>query len=324
MRASRLISTCLAAAAVAVLLALPAGFAPAAPAAGVPLPPPAAPTPPGIVAPAAGKTEAAAPAAAKTTDAPTSAAPGQVQPGPSVPPAPPAARELRPAEFSRASTSQPGMRAISLDVNKSQIVRLARPARDVLVANPAVADIVLRSADTAFVIGRRVGETNVFFFDGEGHQIDALDLTVTFDSGAVNAVLRRMIPNEEIAVTTANQSLILSGSVASPQVPDNARQIARQFVADATAIINLINIRDKNQFLLRVRVSDMSLQIVKELGITPGAPAASSFKIGGSTLNLLGTPPNFANAPVSALSGVFPLGGGSTLTAPLHALESDR
>src|SRR5258708_1072802 len=231
MRASRLISTCLAAAAVAVLLALPAGVPRAAPARDGPRPAPRPPAPPGDRAPAAA-----------------------------------GGGEVGRAGVGGGWRRQAGMGGISLDVNKAQIVRLARPGRDVLVANPAVADIVLRSADTAFVIGRRVGETNVFFFDGEGHQIDALDLTVTFDSGAVNAVLRRMIPNEEIAVTTANQSLILSGSVASPQVADNARQIARQFVADDTAIINLINIRDKNQVLLRVRVSETSRPIVKLLG----------------------------------------------------------
>ena len=246
---------------------------------------------------------------------------------PTVPTVPPkVAREVRPEEFARPAAVQPampGMRNLTLDVNKSQIIRLPRPARDVLVANPSVADIVLRSADTAFIIGRHVGETNVFFFDGEGRQIDALDLTVAFDSGAVHAVLRRMIPSEEIDVATANQTLILTGSVASAQVAENARQIARQFVADDTAIISMINIRDKNQVLLRVKISEMSRQIVKELGITPGAPTASTFHIGGSTLSLSGTTPNFVNTPMAALGGTFPLGGGSTLTALLQALESN-
>jgi pilus assembly protein CpaC len=307
----------------------PAAVTPAAPAANdkVAL----APAPAPVSAPAAiEKEKPAAPAAAPTPRR----APGartvqrQVPDAPVVEPTPaaaPAVREVRPEEFhpAAAPAAAAGMRAVNLDVNKSRIIRLARPARDVLVANPAVADIVLRSPDTAFVIARRVGETNVFFFDADGRQIDGLDLNVTFDSGAVNAVLRRMIPNEQIEVASANQSLVLSGSVASAQVSDNARQIARQFVADDTAIINLINIRDKNQVLLRVRVSEMSRQIVKELGITPGSPVASTFKIGGSTLALQGVPPNFTNTPVGLLGGVFPLGGGSTLTALLQALESN-
>ncbi len=213
-------------------------------------------------------------------------------------------------------------RALSLDVNKSRIIRLSRPARDVLVANPAIADIALRSPDTAFVVGRRVGETNVYFFDADGHQIDGVDLTVKFDSAAVTSVLHQMMPGEQIVVATANQSIVLSGSVASAQESENARQIARQFVADDNSIINLLSIRDKNQVLLRVRVSEMSRQVVKELGITPGSPPFN-FKIGGSTFTVTGNKPSFTNTPFAALGASIPLGGATTLTALLQALESN-
>jgi pilus assembly protein CpaC len=223
----------------------------------------------------------------------------------------------RPAALTE-DTSRNG-RIVTLDVNKSRLVRLPRPARDVLVSNPAIADIVLRSADTAFIIARKVGETNVFFFDEAGQQIEALDLVVAFDSTAVAAAMIRMIPNERIEVATANQSLVLTGSVASPAVAENARQIARQFVADDNAIINLLNIRDKNQVLLRVRVSEMSRQTVKELGITPGG----NFNIGSSRFNLTGAAMNFTSTPFASLNAVIPLAGAATLTALLQALESN-
>lgn len=218
---------------------------------------------------------------------------------------------------------EPVTRMLSLDVNKSRIIRLPRPARDVLVANPAIADIALRSPDTAFVIGRRVGETNVYFFDADGHQIDGVDLTVKFDSNAVAAVLHQMIPGEQINIATANQSLILSGSVASSQEADNARQIARQFVADDSSIINLLNVRDKSQVLLRVRVSEMARSVVKELGITPGQPTPFNFHIGSNSFSLAGNTPTFTNTPFAALSGAFPITGATTFTSLLQALESN-
>ncbi len=224
----------------------------------------------------------------------------------------------RPAALTADTRTGEG-RVLSLDVNKSRLVRLPRPARDVLVSNPAIADIALRSADTAFIIARKVGETNVFFFDEAGQQIDAIDLVVAFDSTAVATALTRMIPSERIEVATANQSLVLTGSVASPAVAENARQIARQFVADDSAIINLLNIRDKNQVLLRVRVSEMSRSTVKELGITPG----SNFSIGGSRFTLTGAASNFTNTPFASLNAVIPLAGAATLTALLSALESN-
>ncbi len=232
----------------------------------------------------------------------------------------PRVREIQPVIV--PVSVQSAARIFALDVNKSRMVRLSRPARDVLVANPAVADIVLRSPDTAFIIGRKVGETNVYFFDADGRQIDEIDVHVAFDSASVMAAIKRMIPNEQIEVSTANQSLMLSGSVANPQVAENVRQIARQYVADDSAIINLVTIRDKSQVLLRVRVSEMSRQVVKELGITPGSPPFN-LNIGGSRLTLTGATRTFASTPFAALGAVIPLGGLGTFTALLQALESN-
>ncbi|HTO85082.1 MAG TPA: type II and III secretion system protein family protein [Methylomirabilota bacterium] len=241
--------------------------------------------------------------------------------------APAAAKPLLHQAKLEAPTQTPApqavTRAMALDVNKSRIIRLSRPARDVLVANPAIADIALRSPDTAFIVGRRVGETNVYFFDADGHEIDGVDLTVKFDSAAVTSVLHQMMPGEQIIVATANQSIVLTGSVASAQESENARQIARQFVADDNSIINLLSIRDKNQVLLRVRVSEMSRQVVKELGITPGQPTPFNFSIGGSHFSLTGNTPNFTNTPFAGLSSAIPLSASTTFTSLLQALESN-
>ncbi len=190
-----------------------------------------------------------------------------------------------------------GAPPLTLEVNKSQIIRLGRPARDVLVANPAIADVMLRSAETAFVIAKKIGETNVFFFDAAGRQIDALDVNVRFDSTAVNDALHRALPTEDIVVSTANQSLVLTGTVASQQTVDNAQQIARQFVTDDKSIINLLGVRDRNQVVLRVRVTEMQRTTVKELGITPGFPAPLGFSIGGVGFSIGGNAPALLQTP---------------------------
>lgn len=218
-------------------------------------------------------------------------------------------------------------RPLALDLNKSQVVRLNRPARDVLVANPAIADVLLRTADTAFVIARKVGETNVYFFDAEGRQIDAVDINVAFDSAAVVQALKHAIPGEQIDVSTANQSIVLTGSVASQQTADNAQQVARQFVNDDRAIINLLAVRDKNQVVLRVRVTEMQRTTLKELGITPGFPSPLSFSLAGVGFSFAGTPANFLQTPLFGLStgpgtvGGAPAPPSNSFSALLQALE---
>jgi pilus assembly protein CpaC len=230
------------------------------------------------------------------------------------------------------SADAPGGQTMTLDLGKSDVVHLARPARDVLVASPTIADVVLRTADTAFVVGRKVGETNVHFFDAEGRQIEELDVTVTFDSSAVTAALRRALPNETVTVSTANQSIVLSGSVATPAELENVQQVVRQFVADEKAIVNLIKVHDDNQVLLRVRVTEMQRNTVKELGITPGFPAPLQFSLlSGATFVFGGTPQTLGTAPFGALSygsGASPFAGASALPsknfqALIQALEQN-
>ena len=233
------------------------------------------------------------------------------------------------------SADTAGAHSLALDVGKSQVIHLARPARDVLVGSPTIADVVLRTADTAFVIGRKVGETNVHFFDAQGRQIDELDVTVTFNSTAVTAALRRAIPTEVIGISTANQAIVLSGSVATAQQVENARQVVRQFVGDDKAIVNLLTVHDNNQVLLRVRVTEMQRNTVKELGITPGFPAPLQFNISGLSLDLAGNPTTFGTTPYGGLfvgppagAALTPFPGATTgpsthFSALLQALEQN-
>src|SRR5262245_41704445 len=65
------------------------------------------------------------------------------------------------------ATAQP----ISLGIGKWMMVDLPRDAKDVLVANPQIANAVVGTARRAYLIGVAIGQTNVFFFDAEGRQI---------------------------------------------------------------------------------------------------------------------------------------------------------
>ena len=61
----------------------------------------------------------------------------------------------------------PNPNPIALGVSKSVVVDLPRDIRDVLVADPKIANAVVRSSRRAYIIGTAVGQTNVFFFDAE-------------------------------------------------------------------------------------------------------------------------------------------------------------
>jgi pilus assembly protein CpaC len=76
---------------------------------------------------------------------------------------------------------------LSLGVGKSVVVDLPRDAKDVLIANPGIANAVIRSARRAYLIGVKAGQTNIIFFDEAGRQIAAYDIEVAFDATGVRA-----------------------------------------------------------------------------------------------------------------------------------------
>ena len=70
-----------------------------------------------------------------------------------------------------ASDQGAGVRTVELTTTKAMNIDLPRDARDVLIADPLVADIVIKSPRRAYVIGLKAGDTNAFFLDEEGNRI---------------------------------------------------------------------------------------------------------------------------------------------------------
>src|SRR5262245_35818015 len=72
--------------------------------------------------------------------------------------------------------------SLSRPQGKSAVVDLPVDARDVLVSNPGVADVVLRSPRRISVIGMREGATDAVFFDASGRRILSLNIQVAVDT----------------------------------------------------------------------------------------------------------------------------------------------
>jgi Flp pilus assembly secretin CpaC len=72
-------------------------------------------------------------------------------------------------------------RYVALVINKSIALEMSRDVHDVLVSNPDIADAVLRSNRRAYVIAKKLGQTNVYFYDAQGRQIEGLNLNIGED-----------------------------------------------------------------------------------------------------------------------------------------------
>jgi len=160
----------------------------------------------------------------------------------------------------------PPIQAI-LPLNKARIVRLPADARDVIMTNPSIADVIMKSARTAYVLGQEVGDTNVLFLDASGEEVARIELRVDLDVMTLQAAMESLIPDERVKVSSMNNNIVLSGTVSTPEVAENARQIASRFARNDENVVNLLSVRTKSQVLLKVRVSEMNRQVLKQLGV---------------------------------------------------------
>lgn len=199
---------------------------------------------------------------------------------PAIPTAPEPARELR---IHRGGEGA-GARTVTLGLGKAIVVDLPAEARDVLLSEPLIADAVMRTASRAYIIGRKVGQTNVFFFDSQGRQIANLEIRVEPDVRGLLDLLRAATPEARVNVESVNGTIVLSGNVGSAAEADRIVQIATRYLtteqaaggagggANAQApLVNLLTIQNEEQVLLKVRMVEMSRSLVKQLGVNLNA-----------------------------------------------------
>ena len=147
------------------------------------------------------------------------------------------------------------------------MIDLPRDIKDVLVADPKIANAVVRSAQRAYIIGAAVGQTNIVFFDSAGQQIAAYDIAVTRDLNGVRAALKQSLPNSDIQIEGVGDGVVLSGTAANPIEAQQAFDLAARLAGGADKVVNSIAVRGRDQVMLKVTVAEVARSIIKQLGI---------------------------------------------------------
>jgi pilus assembly protein CpaC len=190
-------------------------------------------------------------------------------------PAPPAAA---------ATVVAPGGQTIELEVGKGSLVRLDRPAASVFVAEPEIADIQVKSPNLVYVLGKAAGETSLYAV-GEGDEI-LLSATVSVhhNLARLQQALRKLAPRSDIHVASVDDSLVLEGVVGSAAEAEDVRRIAARFVPDSSQLVNKLRVDAPTQVNIRVRVAEMSREVIKQLGFNwESVVAPGSFLFGLAT-----------------------------------------
>jgi pilus assembly protein CpaC len=218
-----------------------------------------------------------------------------------------------------AADGQLNARFLSLGIGKSIVIDLPRDIKDVLVADPKIANAVVRSAQRAYIIGAAVGQTNIVFFDSAGQQIAAYDIAVKRDLNGIRAALKATLPNADIQIDGLGDGVMLTGSAASPIEAQQANDLAARLVGGVDKVVNSIVVRGRDQVMLKVTVAEVARSIIKQLGIDLSA----SLNYGTAVVNFSNANPFTAyGRALTPNSATAAFGSTPSVQATLRAMES--
>jgi pilus assembly protein CpaC len=248
------------------------------------------------------------------------------------------------------SASDPSAQHLQLGVGQSVIVDLPDEAGEIYVGDPGVANAIVRSARRVYISGVANGQTSIFALARDGRKIATIQVSVGRAVAELSSLLNTAIPGNEIRVRTVENTIILTGSVASAEEAQKALDIANGFVNDAAPsgtsgtsisisngsggatpnasggsggkpstspqgkVINALTIRELDQVSLRVTVAEVRREIIKQLGVNlSGSGPNGSFTLDN---------PFAINGSVATSQGILNwVKGGSNFSATLQAFE---
>ena len=134
---------------------------------------------------------------------------------------------------------------VQLGAGQSLVYDFSRDIKNVLVADPQIANAVILSSRRAYIIGNVPGATSIVFFDAEGKQMARFEITVPNGKPVIRRTvteityaIQRHIPNSHVSVESVGDGIILSGTVANQLEAQQAYDIAAHYVDPCAALGN--------------------------------------------------------------------------------------
>lgn len=155
---------------------------------------------------------------------------------------------------------------VRIEVGKGQVIRLPRPAVTVFVADPEIADVQAQSPSIIYLFGRRSGTTSLFAVDENDDLLLRTAVQVNHNLNALRDAIDRLLPNQAIEVSSVDGSIVIDGKVESPVQAEELRALANRFLGEDENLLNRVRVGAPTQVHLRVRVAEVSREVIKEFG----------------------------------------------------------
>src|ERR1700752_607421 len=155
--------------------------------------------------------------------------------------------------------------AVNVLVGQSRVINFDRPVGRFSVSNPDIAEAVLVTPDQVLVNGKAFGQVNFIAWEQTGGQFLVFDVYVRANLSLIDSQIRALFPKEDIRLSQANGSVVISGSV-----KDSATAAQVQSVVEAANFktVNMLTSPTANasQIQLEVRVAEVNRNKLRDYG----------------------------------------------------------
>ncbi len=218
----------------------------------------------------------------------------------------------------KARTNPP----LEIALGKAQVIPLEGHVSDILVANPAIVDVQAIQSNRLYAVGLTVGDTNIIVLDAQGNVLRTIDVHVSYDLQAIQSLIERLFPGENVKVGSVHDQIFLTGTVSNPEMSSKITNLVGHYVSDLQdednsqidqLISNLLEVRGEQQVMLQVKIVEATRSVIKELGLNTNANDPNEL----AAVSLFGNTP-----PADFISGTdaLTLGGGDGLTLSQDAI----
>jgi pilus assembly protein CpaC len=213
--------------------------------------------------------------------------------------------------------------AINVLVGQSRLITFDRALERFSVSNPDIAEAVLVSGNQVVINGKAFGQINLIAWEKNSSHFIVFDVYVRTNLSLIDSQIRALFPKDDIRLSQANGSVVLSGTVNDEKTAAQAEAVIQ---AAGFKTVNMLEspVKDLVQVQLQVRVAEVNRNRMRDLGAGyayQSQPGAGGFISGGGSPYTVGAVDqgNILGSVAGSALNVF-LMGGNTFTF-LRALQ---
>ncbi len=157
-----------------------------------------------------------------------------------------------------------------IPIFKSKVFKIGHAVHRVSVGNPKIGDIKLLPNNELYVLGKKLGSTNIMIWNQDEQLVEVIDIEITHDLNGLKTRLHEFLPTEKLGVQTSQGQLLISGQASNLQKMNTAVELAEAYAQAASVskvkstVLNMMTVGGDHQVMLEVVIAEVQREVAKQ------------------------------------------------------------